>query len=206
MSGLLRARPALLLLLLVVLVLPAFAGEAERAAIFARFDHAAHTRPMKRADVSCTACHQVGATSGPTATQTQLRDTFLVPRNDTCHTCHAPGEGDLGAGDGMNSAPRACATCHADVRAPESHAVGWLAMHGGEAAVSAVTCRDCHTRTTCAECHDRRENATAKVHPPSWLTVHGIAARAGPASCDSCHVQAECSSCHASGAGFGRSP
>ncbi|MDP2310689.1 MAG: hypothetical protein Q8P18_32025 [Pseudomonadota bacterium] len=196
----------LLLLLVLVLVLPAFAGEADRAALFARFDHARHTKPLQRAGVTCTACHQVGATGDASATSTQLRDTWLIPRNDTCHTCHAAGEGGLGAGEGMTGAPRACATCHTDVRPPESHAVGWLALHGGEAAVSAVTCRDCHTRTTCAECHDRSAGATSKVHDRSWLTVHGVAARAAPAGCDSCHIQNECTSCHAAGAGFGRSP
>lgn len=207
-------RRAFLVLLLLVsalavpaLAVPALAGGGERAEIFARFEHGEHDRALRRAGMKCVSCHQVGATGEEEGwTQARLAEAFMMPANSTCHDCHAPGEGKLGTGKGMGAATRECAVCHAAVKPPETHAAGWLAMHGADAAVSAATCRDCHTRSSCADCHDRRENAGSGVHDRSWLTVHGIAARAAPAQCDSCHVQAECTSCHSSPAGFGRSP
>lgn len=177
-----------------LVLLPALAFAADP--IFARFDHAEHSKALGRNDVPCLTCHAVGADG----------KVPLEPPKSACHECHAPGEGGLGSGKPAHGAPRACATCHEVVPTPESHGAGWLMHHGTDATEGGATCQDCHARATCVDCHDRRENVTFKVHDPSWLSVHGIAVKADPASCDSCHVKQECTSCHASRAGFGRSP
>lgn len=177
----------------------------ELAQIFSRFVHSQHERALARSDRSCVTCHLVGDKGEPGMTQEQLA-AYLVPPKAVCHQCHAPGQGDLGAGIGMTEAPHRCITCHNEVRVPNTHDAGWLAMHGVEAEAGSATCRDCHERSTCAECHDRRENTAYNIHDPTWLSVHGIAARATPGDCDSCHAKSECTTCHASASGFGRGP
>ena len=163
------------------------------AVIFGRFSHQQHAASLNRSGVECVACHAVGAASGD-----------LRPAPGVCHSCHAPGEGGLGEGEGLRRAPRQCSVCHPVVAAPESHAAGWLALHGPEARSDARSCTTCHTRSSCIDCHDRRQNGAFAVHDPSWIRTHGIAARAAPATCDTCHTQSECLACHTSSAGFGR--
>lgn len=201
------AARALLMGLLVGVVAPAAAGVSveSRDAIFEKFNHETHWRPIDRVGVSCVSCHAVGAPTNTAPVEGLPREDLMPPEN-VCHECHAPGEGDLGAGDGMSQAPHHCATCHEAVDKPDSHAVGWLDMHGDAAREGTASCLNCHTRATCTECHDRRQTAGQKVHDRSWLTVHGIAVRADPAACDTCHVQAECTTCHAASGGWGRNP
>lgn len=193
-----------LLFALVALCGVAFAGQKDD--IFAKFDHAQHAKSLKRYDVPCIACHVIGAVGDGKQTPDALTQSYLVPGRNTCHECHAPGQGNIGSGEGATGAPSKCTTCHAEAKIPDSHGPGWLQMHGQEAAVSTVSCRDCHVRSFCADCHDRRDAASHRMHDSGWLTVHGIAARADPAMCDDCHVQTECTRCHASGAGYGRTP
>lgn len=196
--------PRLLLAAVLIGLVPAARGsDEERDAIFEKFDHAFHRRPLERGDKSCVTCHPVGVAITP---ETPSVERPLMPEDGVCHACHAPGEGDLGAGPGMVQAPHRCVTCHEDVEKPDTHAIGWIDLHGGAAQEGTATCMSCHSRATCTECHDRRQTAGQKFHDRSWLTVHGIAVRADPASCDSCHVQAECISCHASQSGWGRNP
>lgn len=198
-----RRLPFVVIVLAAAGFLPVALGEDDPTE-FRRFDHSKHERALARQGVSCVACHQVGATADGPWGRDRLADTFLQPPDGACHQCHAPGQGGLGAGRGMNSAPGTCATCHDRVEAPVTHEAGWLATHGQQAAFEAASCRDCHSRSTCVECHDRRENVSRSVHDAAWLTVHGIVARASPAGCDTCHAQSECTSCHGSAAGFGR--
>lgn len=197
----------MLLLLLVAIVAPSAAGRSveERDQIFQKFSHESHARPTERVGVTCISCHPVGAAIAVEPPGWLPHDA-LIPRESVCHECHAPGEGDLGGGDGMSSAPHHCGTCHETVDKPASHAVGWMDMHGDAAREGTAACLNCHTRSTCTDCHDRRQTAGQKIHDRSWLTVHGIAVRADPAACDTCHVQAECTSCHASQGGWGRNP
>lgn len=192
-------------ILIALCCVPALADETERDAIFTRFDHAQHEKILAKNEISCVSCHQVGAKSEGTFERGQLAAAYLLPPEGACHQCHAPGEGNLGAGAGVQAAPQRCATCHTHVTPPDSHDASWLSFHGREAATDASGCRDCHARATCTECHDRRETVTYEVHDPTWLSVHGVAARAAPAECDTCHVQQECTSCHSSSAAFGRS-
>jgi hypothetical protein len=187
---------------LFVLLLSALAWAGGREAIFQRFDHAQHKKILEQAELSCVACHQF-AKADATMTKADLANIWSVPRA-ACHECHAPGQGGLGAGDGINRAPHTCATCHESVKPPDSHVAGWLRHHGPDAVAAGASCSTCHARATCVNCHDRRDNTDTKVHDASWLSVHGIVARAGPAGCDNCHVQAECTGCHASPAGFQR--
>lgn len=170
----------------------ASAGD-ELPRIWARFDHGEHDAVFRKRDVGCVACHAVGAAEGG-----------LRPDRSVCHTCHAPGQGDLGAGDGVRGAPTRCDTCHEVVGTPPSHTAGWRELHGADARAGFGRCATCHDRASCVDCHDRRQNGAFATHDPSWLRTHGIAVRAAPASCDTCHAQAECLACHTSGAGFGR--
>jgi hypothetical protein len=163
------------------------------AAEFTRFDHPEHARTFDRHDVPCVACHPVGSARAD-----------LVPDRAVCHTCHAPGEGGIGAGDGLRAASDRCALCHDVVAPPPSHGAGWLELHGPDARAEPDRCGSCHPRSSCVDCHDRRQNGAFTVHDPSWIRTHGVAVRAAPASCDSCHAQAECLACHGSPAGFGR--
>lgn len=179
--------------------------DAGRARIFEKFDHGEHRAALERAGVSCAGCHQVGATAQPGAARKKLADTFLVPPDGACHQCHAPGEGNLGAGKGLVAAPHRCGTCHEERKRPDTHAPGWMEFHGPSAREGTATCWNCHARADCTDCHDRRSPAGQGVHDGSWLAVHGIAVFANPASCDTCHAPAECSSCHAAETGFGRS-
>ncbi|MCB9688217.1 MAG: hypothetical protein H6738_17530 [Alphaproteobacteria bacterium] len=180
--------------LLLLVTGSALAGD-DLAAIFDRFDHAEHAAVFRRHDVGCPTCHAVGRAEG----------TSLLPDRSVCHTCHAPGQGDLGVGDGLRAAPDRCGTCHPTVAPPATHVAGWIAGHGVEARYDGDSCRTCHDRGSCVDCHDRKMNGGFEVHDPSWLRTHGIAVRAAPASCDACHAQAECTACHGSSAGFGRS-
>lgn len=179
----------------------ALAYAATKPEIFEKFDHAEHAAALQKAHVACVDCHAVGSKSGKSAAEVA---TPLLPPRNTCHECHAPGEGGLGAGNGIGRAPRACITCHDPLPRPASHIAGWLEHHGPDAVSARADCLDCHHRSTCVDCHDRRENTRWKVHDASWLSTHGIAARADPTGCDSCHVKSECTSCHASAGAFGR--
>lgn len=197
----------LMLYLFVWIAAPSYAGSPdEREQIFQRFDHANHEHALKKAELSCVACHQIGGTLVNERSSEQLSTTFMTPPEGACHQCHAPGEGGLGAGEGMRAAPHRCETCHENVQKPDSHSVNWTEMHGSMAQEGMSTCLNCHTRSTCTDCHDRRQTAGQKVHDRAWLTVHGIAVQADPTACDACHVQSECISCHASGSGWGRNP
>jgi len=197
-----------LLVLVAVVAAPVLAGDStpERNPIFQKFDHTFHRHALKRADRTCVSCHHVGTPLTPEGAGDAGPDASLFPPESICHECHAPGEGGLGEGDGVLAAPHRCNTCHDTVEKPDSHAIGWLDLHGGFAREGTTTCMNCHNRATCADCHDRRQTAGQKVHDRSWLTVHGIAVRSDPAACDSCHVQSECTSCHASTSGWGRNP
>ncbi len=179
-------------------------SDAGRERIFEKFDHDEHRLALERAGVSCAGCHQVGATGQPGAARKKLADTFLVPPDGACHQCHAPGEGELGAGKGVAAAPHRCGSCHEERKLPDTHALGWIEFHGQSAKGGTSSCWNCHARADCTGCHDRRSPEGQGVHDGSWLAVHGIAVLANPASCDNCHAAAECTSCHASGAGFGR--
>jgi hypothetical protein len=187
-------RKLALLLGLSVALGSALAGD-HLASIWARFDHAEHDAVFRRHQVGCVTCHPVGAASGD-----------LSPARGVCHTCHAPGQGGLGEGDGLRAATDRCAACHTVVDPPASHGPGWLALHGPDARAEARSCTTCHTRSSCVDCHDRRQNGAFAVHDPSWIRTHGIAVRAAPASCDTCHTQNECLACHDTPSGFGRTP
>lgn len=177
-------------------------GETEK--IFERFVHSDHTAAFERAGLTCVTCHQVGQ-QGAGWSKDQLA-TWLVPPRNTCHECHAPGEGDLGKGIPFRGADRNCGTCHDTDEKPATHDVSWLGWHGRDAQADAQSCQMCHSRSFCVDCHDRRDDTRFAVHDAGWLTLHGVAVRANPGGCDGCHVQAECTSCHASTNGFGRSP
>lgn len=189
--------PRAAMLALFVFALAGSAGAGQHlTAIWSRFDHGAHAKTFGRHGVGCPTCHAVGAPPS----------TALTAPPGVCHGCHAPGEGGLGAGDGVRGAPRRCATCHPIVESPASHGPGWLSGHGPDARADGRSCADCHTRSSCVDCHDRRQNGAFAVHDPSFIRTHGIAARAAPASCDGCHTRSECLACHDTPAGFGRTP
>lgn len=165
--------------LLLMLLAPAVAGSGdERAAIFARFDHAEHARTFKRADLGCTSCHQVGLPGAE----------LPLPPDKSCHQCHVSEDGR----QRLNRAPSQCGTCHENVQPPDTHTAAWMAWHGTEADAS---CSTCHARKDCVDCHERRQDPDFRVHDPGFLSVHGIEASAG-ATCDTCHAQAECTACH----------
>ena len=168
---------------------------AEVDEIFAKFDHASHERALKKADLPCTACHQVGATGDPRLSGEALDRALLRPPEQSCHFCHSPSDGVP-----FKGAPERCDTCHETTPVPPSHGAGWIAAHGSEARIGGVACESCHRRDACIECHERKTPVDFRVHDRTWLTVHGIAARTAPFECATCHLQADCVACHAGGA------
>jgi hypothetical protein len=168
---------------------------AEVDAIYARFDHAEHTKAFGKASLPCSGCHQVGATGDARLSGEALDHVLLRPPESSCHFCHNPP-----GGVPFKGAPQRCDTCHETVPAPPSHGAGWIAAHGVEARLAPTTCESCHRRDSCIDCHERQTPVDFRVHDRTWLTVHGIAARTDPTECATCHLQADCVTCHAGGA------
>ena len=160
-------------------------------AIFELFDHSRHLRAFRRADLGCPACHQVGATSDPRIGRDALDAVLLRAPAAACHYCHNPSE------ESPVAAPSRCTTCHVEAPTPASHGMGWRDLHGSEARLGTLDCRDCHRRDFCIECHERRNPTEFRVHDYTWITVHGIAARTNPMECTTCHLQVDCIACHA---------
>jgi hypothetical protein len=188
-------------LLVAACLLLGLGGEAssvlpeERTRILQRFDHRVHREALRRADLSCAACHQVGGTAGGKVTPETQDQALLAPPPGACHTCH------VASGTGHASGPGTCATCHtSDVR-PQDHQGTWASEHAAEARLQGRVCFQCHARSECVDCHERKDTTRYRVHDRSWLSVHGIAVQADPAACSTCHLKSECVSCHATGQG-----
>jgi hypothetical protein len=170
-------------------------GGQTLADIFARFDHTRHAKPLEKAGLGCTACHQVGNRGDPRIPSWRLDEAFLLPPSGACHFCHNPPAGEAEVGPGR------CALCHDTVLPPSSHGAGWREMHGDEVLVGALECEDCHRRAFCIDCHSRRQRLDYRVHDRTWIAVHGIAARADPTDCGTCHLQSDCVQCHTTAEG-----
>ena len=168
--------------MLLALTLLAADSPTQRELIFAQFDHGTHERALEKADLPCSACHQVGGV-GP---KEQQDDIFLQPPDMACHQCH----------QAKGKAPRRCETCHETVSPPTDHGAGWLQAHGAEARMGLTRCEDYHGDAWCVSCHEGGTPFSYQVHDRSWLSVHGIAARTNPAECSTCHVQQTCVGCH----------
>ncbi len=166
--------------------------------ILARFDHDLHGPANERAELSCTACHSMGAEKDPATGEYVTVVELELPVRDMCHLCH-----HLEAERPVR-APRKCGLCHDSDALPVSHGAGWTAGHGSDARLDESSCRSCHKQRFCIDCHERKEALRYQVHDRSWPVVHGIASFSDPAACGTCHLQADCVACHS--AADGRRP
>ncbi|NOY27574.1 MAG: hypothetical protein GXP62_17050, partial [Oligoflexia bacterium] len=174
---------------------PLLQDDADRQAIFDRFQHRRHDKVFQEQDFSCIACHQVGGVADDRIGAKKLDQAYLAPPRMACHFCHNPSDGREPVGPGR------CVTCHEDVDPPTSHGAGWLSQHGDEARMGVINCDNCHRSAACIECHDRREPIRFAVHDDAWLSIHAIAARANPVECSTCHQQNFCVACHSTANG-----
>jgi hypothetical protein len=168
-------------------------------------------------DVPCLACHTRPGVIGalrylPTlvregvATLTGWNLAHGILRARDCRSCHTDLTSTTAARD-AHAGGRPCSTCHGDVahprselvhrsvpRAPgEPHPVGFVQLHGQQAAAHPGSCAECHQTTFCQACHFK----STYPHPDDWISKHGAAQEAqGADACTLCHPPTFCAGCH----------
>lgn len=172
------------------------AGVAIAATASASASGSSETTASRHVAVSCTKCHDLGATACSAC------HTPAHKARGECSTCHQPGA----AFTFTHPASTACATCH---QAPAKHFPGDCATCHAPSVPFAKTpythtssaCETCHVRPSghragaCATCHVRPGVSWAFSHPASsaCASCHQAPAR---------HYGAQCSGCHAPGRAF----
>lgn len=176
-----------------------------------KFNHAAHMKTLRRAQVLplathqlCVTCHASGAGGEPG-----------LPSMKQCQTCHDGGRASatcttchLSDGAGVvqtafttrvaGGAPAQSRRATTQVLKPSDHTLDWIKRHGPLSRTRGDACMSCHTEPSCASCHDDKRGRLFKAHPPNYVTIHARAARADGSACASCHKQETfCASCHA---------
>jgi hypothetical protein len=144
------------------------------------FSHLTHVD----AGAECSTCH------GAIETTDSIRAADVALSMSECMDCHA----NLGVSQD-------CATCHREIRAdraPPSHELMWLKVHGDVARAHAggtsEDCTLCHTENSCSECH-------LTEMPPSHTNYwrrrgHGQIAAFDRDDCSTCHQPDACNRCH----------